>query len=1139
MSYNFLYGSSGSGKTTRAFRDIIQASLNDPDGRFFVLVPEQYSMMMQKRLLDMHPDHATENIDVLSFNRLAYRVFDELSIKNPVMMDDAGKSMILRRVAEEQGKNLSVWKDRFKKPGFVSTMTSMISELTQYGIRPEDIRTVLKSSLKPMLRNKLSDMLVIYESFSDFIKDRFITTEELLDVFCRNLPESRLIRDAVILMDGFTGFTPVQYRLIEIFLEQAKSVSFTAAIGDEANLYRHGTKEDLFYMSTDMAARITDLASRNRVSHGEDIALKQEISPRFRNARDLQFLEKHFLRYDRAAFSGEENNIRIGKSQNPREESVKAAGEILRLVQKEGYRYRDIAVVVGDLAGYGEEIKHEFRLQNIPYYVDENLDVSQNPLPEFLRSAMGVMTEQYSYDSVMRFLKSGLVEADPLERCIAENYMLECGIRGYKKLSEPWTYVPKDMTGTDMEKLNSFKDSFLAVLEPLHEAVRDRKASVKTLTEALSGLLLCPDVQKKMMLLCETFKEENNPGRIREYERILPEIRRLFSEMEELLGEEQVKREEYAGILDSGLNEIRVGMIPACADRVLIGDLKRSRLSEIRALFLLGANDGLIPKTGMGTGVLTDREKETLKTAGLELSPTVKEDLYTQRYYLYRMLTQPGEKLFISFSGMDRQGKALRMSALVNGICKSFPKLMIHDDAAGIVPEILSEKQAERVLIRDLQSAADAGKIPEGPEGEKFHALYSEFSAPEERKLKRDILTGAAVFQYADTGLGSKTAEKLYGEELTGSVTRLENYAGCPCVQFLKYGLGLKERKIYEIGAQDIGMLSHASIEIVFKRAAKEKIPLIDMEDDKRDDFVAECVKEALLNDESGLFRDSARSGYLGKRLTGITQRSIWVFVQQLKHGDFKTSAFEEAFETYGKMRGKIDRVDLAEDQGRLLVKIVDYKTGADKWEPYRILSGTQIQLILYLDAVTEMLQKKYPGKEIIPAAMFYNHVDNPVIDRDKLSAPQEQEEIDRKTILAMRPSGLVNSDREILRHLDPDPDTISSVAPVKWKQDNTPDAASCMADTEGFQQILRYVRDEVQKMKEEIREGKVSVSPLSQNADSSACTYCPYGAVCGFDTKAGGYEYRQEKQLPADEVWRIIKEETQKKTEAENSGQG
>jgi len=1130
MSFRFLFGGSGSGKTETAFREIIEASVREPDRSFFVIVPEQYSMQMQKRLLDMHPDHATENIDVLSFNRLAYRVFHELNIVNPDSMDDAGKAMILRRVAAEHGKELTVWKEQFKKPGFVNGMKSMISELYQYGIRPEDLENMIAGNLKPVLKQKLSDMLVMYRGFSDFIRDRFITTEELLDIFARVMQGSGMLRGSVIYLDGFTGFTPVQYRILEQFLTLSDSMTVTVTIGAEKDPYHREEQEELFSMSTDMVAKITDLASANGVSHGTDIFLKPDVYPRFRESAELAFLERHFLRYDGVFRKGPCRDIRISMAMNPKEEAALAAEKILDLVKREEYRYREIALISGDPAHYNSELKHEFMLQGIPCYADENVDISDNPLPEFLRSAIGVMTDSWSYNSIIRFLKSGLVPEEKLLsadgqtdmlHCM-ENYMLECGIRGKGKMEKPWTFVPKDMAGTDMEALNACRETVAGILKPLADVFSDRKATVKSITETLKDLLKECNAEEKLKSMQEKFRLSNDIGRTREYEKVWPEVMHLFDQMEELLGEEPVLREEYAGILDAGLKEIRVGMIPACADRVSVGDLVRSRLSEIRVLFVLGVNDGIIPKAGASSGVLTDHEKEILAEAGMVLAPTAKQELYTQRYYLYRMLSQPKNRLFISFPGMDSQGKSLNPSGILNRIRALFPDLALSEKEPADESGIFSGIQAERIL---------ADCMREDKEDALFRKLAARFGASDSGKRKYEILSDAAAKMRSDEQIGEKAARNLYGDILSGSVTRFEDYAECPCAHFLKYGIGLTERHVFEIEAADIGNLAHESVEIVFRRAEKEHRNLSEMQEEERDAFVEECVGEALCHDDSGLYSDSARNDWIAHRLAGIARRSVWTFSKQIARGDFKPFLFEKSFSDRDglksmdlslsdgmkiKLRGQTDRVDIAEDGKNILLKIIDYKTGSVKWEPYKILDGSQIQLLLYMDAMSELFAEKYPDREILPAAMLYQTIGDPLIDRSDASTP---EEVDRETIKKLKPSGLLNSDPDIMRHFDGNPETLSEVAPVSFKKDGTPDSRSCTADTEQIAKMKAFVRRKIIRMGEEIMQGNISVTPSMTDFQHTACTYCPYGAVCGFDRKTEGYEYRREKKLSPDEV--------------------
>ncbi len=1150
MKYTFLFGPSGSGKTTQSFRRMVHASEEEPEKHFFVIVPEQYSMLMQKRILELHPRHASGNLEVMSFNRLAWRVFAELSVRNPEVLDDTGKAMLLRKAASEHASELRVWGGKLKKAGFTEHVKSMISELYQYGVKPEDLKKAAESDLRLPLRMKLSDLSLLYEAFDDSIRDRALTTEQVLHVFAAVAEKSSLLRGAVFLFDAFTGFTPVQYALIEKLLLMADQISFNVTLGSGMSPYRQCGEEELFRMSTEMAGKIREMGIRNGLGPGEDHFLTER--PRFACQPELGFLEQHFLRYDGAEYPEVPQGIRVMESQDPAGEAERTACEILRLVKEKGYRYREIAVITADMEDGGALLCHEFRRQGIPFYMDRNLNVSANPLPELLRAALNCVTERYSAGAFLRFLKSSLVPGGTILKAECENYMKAAGIRGYRRLSAPWTYLPASEQGTDLSELNGLKDGILRLLEPLRILFEGGSAGVGSVVRELRTLMEETGAEEALKQRKKRFAEECDAEHEREYERVFEETVRILSEMEELLGDEQLNREEMNGILETGLNEIRVGQIPAFADRVQVGDLTRTRLGEIRVLFLMGANDGLLPSLRQKNGVLTDREKMALKELGITLAPTAREDLCTQRYYLYRMVTSPSERLYLSYALYDRAGKTLRPSGILMHLLRLFPELKKEaspggealkplkagacppDQRSGAETEepLFSGLQAERLLVRGLRTARDGEILPELRD-----LLTAENTVPEKKKL---LLVDAATFFHEDRLLGRAAARALYGEFLYGNVTRIETFFNCPMRHFLKYGLNLKEEREYAFTGQDAGTLSHRAMELVFSRAAAEGRMPGEMKEEERDAFVQECVDEAVRGDESGLYEDSARNRYLVKKLCGIVKKSVKVMEQQRMRGDFRPYALEESLASGGerpvlltrlsggewmRLGGRPDRIDIAEEGGMIALKIIDYKTGNVKWEPYRILSGSQLQLILYLDAAAELLKQRFPEKEIVPAAVLYMKLQDPWLKRTGSDTP---ELIEKLILKELKPSGLVNIRPEVMKHLCAVPEEAPEVLPVKqtktggWSGDGA-------ADEKRFTMLRNYVRKKAKEAGEQIYDGKMSPEPLQEGAND-ACTWCSYSAVCGFDLKCPGFRGNISLKIKPEEVFRVIEEEEEQK---------
>lgn len=1136
MSYSFLFGPAGSGKTELAFRTVIRESMEDRGRHFFLLVPEQYGMMMQKRMLELHPRHASANIEVLGFNRLAWRIFEECGVRSPGIMDDTGKAMVLRRVAAAKADELTVWRHRLRQAGFTAHVKSMISEFYQYGVTPEMLEQAAEDgsgAVRLPLRQKLHDLSVLYRAFREFVTSDRIPAEELLPMLCRYLPQSRLVRDAVFLLDGFTGFTPVQYRVIETLLPLAAELRFTVTIGAEADPYRVPAAEDLFRMSAEMTQKIGRLADSAGVPHGKDLTLRERY--RFAKAPALAFLEEHFLRYDGAVSNDIPEGIALCTAETPAGEAAAAAAEILRLVKAEGFRYREIAVISADFENYEPELRHEFLRQGIPFYSDRSLPVAANPLPEMLRAALECVADRYSAGSFLRFLKCGLIPDPDHLIPVCASYMERCGVRGYGKLSAAWEYLPDDLDWIRLEELNAFRAQAVGLLEPLRTVFHEGKASVGAVSACLRGLMEVTGAEETLEQLKKRFREAGDAERVREYERVYPETVRILTEMETLLGDEELGKDDMRGILEAGLAEVRVGQIPAYADRVAVGDITRTRLSEVRALLFLGMNDGLIPKLKQEGCILTDREKETLASLKISLAPTAKEDLWIQRFYLYRVMTQPEERLWLSRAAADRSGKTMRPSGILTRLNTLFPNLP--ENLWKGETELWSELQARRLLtlkLMEMRAALSGGEGAAPEVLDSTASLLTGYCAEPERRETAERLIGAASWFYDGGGLTRETAELLYGSLLSGSVTRLETFSRCACRHFLQYGLGLQEKRVFEISSADLGTLAHRAVQLAFLHAGQEGTDLRDLDDAALEELAGRSADEAALADAAGLYTDTARNRWIMKRLRSIVRRSIACIAEQLRRGDYRPYAHEQRFDgekgdrrlriplEHGTLalRGTTDRVDICEDGGKVYVKIIDYKTGSTRWEPFRILSGSQIQLILYLDAMTELLEQRFPGKEIVPGAVFYDPLADPVY---KMKGGETPEKLDAEMKKALRPSGLVNIDPAALRHLSKTGPELTEILPLNYSAKSGVSGESA-AYRKQFDDLRGFVRKEAERSGNRILSGETEAMPLSEG-NSDACAYCPYRAVCGYDRRSGGFRIRRNGKISAEEVWQQIRE--------------
>lgn len=1125
MALQFILGGSGSGKTRYLYDQLIEESQSQPKQQFFAVVPEQFTMQTQRELVSLHPNHGVMNVDIVSFNRLAYRVFEELAVVNLKVLDDMGKSMVLRKVAANQKEKLVLFQNQLNKNGFISELKSMLSEFFQYGLSPEVLeRETENIEDNPLLKQKMKDLLVMYRGFQEYIKNRFVTVEEILEELCKVIPRSELIKGSIVTLDGFTGFTPIQYRLLGLLMRFCKEVRLTVTIDSGLNPYVESGNEDIFHMSRHMVCRMIQVARDNQVEVKGEIRLGKRPFYRFVESPALDFLERQLLRYPTLPYSGNQDSIRLFQALNPGKEVEETVTEILSLVRHQGFRYRDIAVITGDLSGYSRKIIYQFEKNEIPYFMDEKKNIMGNPMVELIRAALEVVSKDFSYESVFRYLKTGLVTEDQAMICRVENYVLALGIRGFKRWDREWEMV-YGREESNLLRINEFRKEILEPLREFRQVLREKEADVSAMTRAVTGLLTDLHVEEQLLAYGDHFSQMGEHSLAKEYEQIYGLVMELADRIVALLGDEVMGKKEYADILDAGFQEIKVGLIPATLDRVVVGDITRTRIDHVKALFFLGMNDGVVPSAKSGSGVLTDGERELLKKGQLDLAPTAKEDGFMQRFYLYLMMTKPSRKLYVSYSATSSAGKSLRPSYLVGTLKRMFPDCQKPLDRS--LP-VLTEEMGRQKLALGLKEYEEFRK-----KGEFLELLRWYYSQDRYQDYVEQLAFGA-FYSYQEKGIGKAAARALYGTVLSGSVTRMEQYAACAYAHFLKYGLELSERKEYQLASMDMGNLFHASIDLFFQEMRESNQDWNGLTEENRKQLVGTCVEKAAGEYGNTIFQSSARNAYLVKRVERITDRTIWALTHQIQKGDFVPADFEVSFspmdnlkalklsisdEEQLNLKGRIDRLDLCHDGDKIYVKIIDYKSGGTTFDLPLLYYGLQLQLVVYLDAVMEQQQRKNPGKQVVPAGIFYYNINDPLVEYKE---GMSREEIDGQMLRQLRMNGLVNSDLEVISHLDRAIETESDVIPVALKSGMIQESRSSVAGEARFQALRGFVREKLKDGGKGILKGDAMVLPYKSGM-KTACDYCPYHPVCGFDLKTPGYRFKRLVAMKSEEIWKEI----------------
>ena len=809
--------------------------------------------------------------------------------------------------------------------------------------------------------------------------------------------------------------------------------------------------------------------------------------------------------------------------------------KISDLVRDEGYAYRDIALVCGSLDTYGDIITRQAQKFGIPVYVDTNVSLMLNPFIEYITSALNIVISGYRYEDVFHYMRSGMTGFDAGDTDLLENYVRALGIKGRKqwedrflrRMPRKFKSRKQDLEQKDqmlLEKLDLMREKISSDLKPLFDA---KGGTVKEITDALISVVEAGNLKEKLEEYRNTFEENGDLKKAKEYDQIYTRVMLLLEQMNALIGDEKLDMAEYKEVLSAGFGEISVGTIPQDVDRIIVGDIERTRLKEVRVLFFVGVNDGNIPSNAGSGGILSDIDRQFLQDLGtdIEFAPSPRQQMYIQRLYLYMNLTKPTDKLFLSFAELGNDGKSLRQAYLIPKLRQMFENLEIERPMEnGFEAQMVSiddGMDAYSELVREYAS----GRLSSLQEREMF-TLRKVLSENKDNKLV-DKLTEAAFIHYESVPIAKAVALALYGATLENSVSRLEKYASCAYAHFLQYGLTLNDRQEYSFEASDLGNVYHQVLEKYTGEIITKGIDWRELSKEKSDEILNRVLTECVDAYGDTILRSSAKNQHMIERIRKILTRTVDTLKYQITSSLFNPAYVEMSFQEAGsldeinvalsedekknitekmKLKGKIDRVDLCNEGDQIYVKVMDFKSSEHKFNLAYLYYGLQLQLVMYMNVAAASEKKKHPDKEVIPAAILYYHVEDPMIEG---KADTVTDDINKEIISELKMTGLVNDNTDIIRKLDTGFTTKSDIIPVELKKDGTPSARSQTASSDEYEAISGFVNKKVKEFGRNILNGDISVNPYGDTKMQS-CTYCDYKHICGFDERISGYKKRK-----------------------------
>ncbi|MBS4177435.1 helicase-exonuclease AddAB subunit AddB [Lederbergia citrea] len=1162
MSLRFVIGRSGTGKTTMFLNEIKERLIEEPDGPpVLYIVPEQMTFLSEYRLINTPGIAGMIRSQVYSFTRLAWRILQETGGANRSHISSTGLSMLIRKIIEDNKDDLKLFKQAADKMGFIQHVEAMLAEFKHYCVQPEDL--ILKQKELSFgvstraLADKLHDLELIYSKFEHALIGKYLNSNDYLTLLAESVETSSYLQNAEIYIDGFHSFTPQEYMVIERLMKHCHRVSISLVLDRP---YKNGAIPDdlqLFRMTGESYSILYDIASKAGIEIEDDVFLAKKR--RFQ-AESLQHLEAQFDKRPVKVLN-DPAAIEIRTAANRRAEIEGVAREIRKLAMESGYRYQDIAVLIRNGSDYQETLETVFHDYDIPYFMDQKQPMLNHPLIELIRSALEIINGHWRYEPVFRAVKTDMLfpagtNLDMLREQMdrLENYVLANGIRGDKWTDKGATWHYRRFRGlelsnsaqTDAEREMEIEinDSRNLVASPLSKLSRRLKKARngRELCEAVYMLLEELDIPGKLRERSEKAEEQGRLVASMEHDQAWAAVVDLLDQFVEILGDENISIQKFITILDSGLEALKFSLIPPAIDQVFVANLESSRLSNIKAAFVIGLNDGVIPAKSTDEGVLSNDDRLELITSGLSIVPGSKKRLLDEDFVAYRAFTIAEHRLYLSFPLANDEGKALLPSPYIKRIKEMFPEAteinLVNEPGELVHDEQFQYISHPATSIAYLTAQMQLKKR-NYPMADFWWDVYNFYMDNPGWKQKAHRVLSSLFYQNETKKLSVKTSKELYGNEILASVSRMELFHGCPFSHYTSHGLRLRERDIFRLEAPHIGDLFHAALKWIAEEVTDKGLSWAGLTKEQCEWLAKEAVSYLAPKLQNQILLSSNRHFYIKRKLEQVIGRASHVLSSHAKSSGFEPIGIELAFGpskelpplaftlkngTNMQLQGRIDRVDKAEDDKGVYLRVIDYKSSSRALDLNEVYHGLALQMLTYLDIIITH-SGRLIGMDATPAGVLYFHMHNPIIDSNKILT---LDDIEKEILKKFKMKGLLLGDPDIVRLMDNTLETGSSnIVSASINKDGSLSSSSKAnsASEEDFGILRQYVRNLYKESGNQIISGRVDIDPY-RLGDRTPCQFCSYKPVCQFDQSLDNNSYRIIPQQKSPDVLAKIREE-------------
>ena len=1172
---DFIIGRAGTGKTQACLAAMRAKMQQEPLGpALILLLPEHMTYKVERELATMMEKNGQGffRAYVFGFRRFARQILMETGGELP-RISDVGRRLLLQKLLlqHQKDKDLTVFARAARQRGFTETLSDAIKEMKSYRLSTDTLRQAadMVGTGQERLSGKVRELSTLADEFAAAMDGRKSDAEDLMNILAEKIPEAELMQGAEVWIDGFVFFNPQEMHVLAAILASAAKVHITLPMmgenlpGGQVNfqLTENTSETGLFnrsYRTMESICRLMQRFAPEQAVFGQPVTLLTE-NHRAKNPA-LSWLEKNL--FSQADASEEvPQGLRLVEAANRRIEVETAAADILRLVREEGYRYREIGILIRNAEDYDGILPLVFQDYGIPFFQDGKRQSIHHPLAELLRSGLEVVQRGWNYENIFRCLRTGFFPLVREDVDKLENYVLEFGLRGRKRwLQEAdWNWHRRYSLEEETEEADAETKERLALVDGLRrqavaalsrfdQSIRQAEDVTGQVT-ALYDLLIDLEVPAHLAKWQEMAEAEGRLADAAEHRQIWEDIMDFFDQLVEISGQEKMSLSDFAAVLGDGLDAVSLSLIPPGLDYVTAASFDQNSLAGTRAIYILGANAGIMPRRIGETGMFTDADRLHLAEALAQMpgeegeAPMIsrggQERSFGERFLLYRGFNEASEYLWVSYALADAEGNGLQPAALVGKLRQCFPKLkLLSIPLETLGRHDMLQLAAPGPALSGLSSAL-RGRRDEGKMDVFWQDVYNwALHQPERKRPLQLALAGLAPL--APVGeISPELAQAIFlrGKFLRGSVTQFEQFRRCPFAHFASYGLKLQERRTYEFRQMDLGQLLHEVLREYGEMVARDyQHRWQDVPWEKRGQICQELVEEIAPRLQSEILLSRPDYRHYKRRMADTALQAVNHLSAWAAMSEFQPAYFEEGFGHGGdrvpltplplgggfslSLKGQIDRLDVHQENPYFL--ILDYKSGQAAINLFEVYYGLKLQLLVYLLVGQQLLKQQ--GTERLPAGILYALLHNPSIVTDRRMTTEEMQAAIKKKLTM---PGWVLADMEVIRSIDAELEHIKPQTKKDGELDSNTVKGHYIRTQQEFELMLGYVDYILKDTGRAILGGDIRISPCryDKNPKRTACTYCNYRVLCGFEPDIAGFAYHEVSNFDEEEMERRMAE--------------